>query len=380
MRLIHLSDLHLGKRLNEVSLLDDQRAILAQICEIIRDEAPEAVLIAGDVYDRSNPPAEAMTIFGEFLAQLSALGTRVLVISGNHDSAERVAYGAGFFAPAGVHISPVYDGHIAPVTLRDALGEVDFYLMPFIDPEVVRAMFPDAEIRSVSDAAAAVVAEMGVDPSRRSVLVAHEFVAGGLPSDSERTTVGTLDNVAPEVFGGFDYVALGHLHRAQNVGREIGAMRYCGTPLKYSASEAGDEKSVTVVELGAKGEFDLRVVPLRMPRDVRRLRGLFEELMNAGAAPGQEQDYYYITLTDELDVPNAAARLRERFPNMMSVDYDNARTRMLGRLEGAANVAEKTPMELLCELYAKQHGGAEMRPETAALAERIMREMEGWQA
>lgn len=378
MKLIHLSDLHLGKRLNELSLIEDQRDILDKILTVTAQEAPEAVIIAGDIYDRANPPVEAVRLFDDFLVRLTALGTKVLMISGNHDAAERVAYGGRIFAQGGVYVSPVYEGHVSPVTLSDAYGEVRFYLLPYLHPEAVKPFFPERDITSFQAAAEAAVSEMQVDPAMRNVLVAHQFVTGGQTSESERRSIGTLDNVDAEVFADFDYVALGHLHRPQRVGREDGTIRYCGTPLKYSLSEHLGDKSVTVAELGPKGSISLRTVPLTPLREIRPLRGGFDELMLRGPLAGQEQDYYYVTLTDEIEIPNAAARLRERYRNVMSLEYERTRQSMEAPIPEA--VAERTPMALLQELYTIQHGGREMDEETAALAAEMMQKIAGWQA
>ena len=377
MKCMHLSDLHLGKRLIEVSMLEDQAHILDQIVAIAAEERPQAVLIAGDVYDRSNPPVEAMTLFADFLSRLAALGCTVLVISGNHDSDERVAYLAGLVRRSGVCISPVYDGHIEPVRLRDEYGEVLFWLMPFIHPEVARGFFPDETIACANDAARLVIGEMDVDTGARNVILSHQFISGSVFDSQEQKVVGTLDNVDPALYNAFDYVALGHIHGAQNIGRDDGTMRYCGTPLKYSRREAADVKSVTIVELGPKGDVRTATRALTPLREVRVKRGPFDQLTAEGPAKGEEDDYYFITLTDEDDVPSAAARLRERFGRVLAVDYDNARTRSDAPLDvGAPECEDKDAMTLLDELF-RMINGREMEDEARAFADRVIREMEG---
>lgn len=285
MKLFHLSDLHLGKRLNELPLLEDQKYILSQIIEMVRAEQPKAMLIAGDVYDRAQPPAEAVALFDEFITTLSAMGVHVLIISGNHDSAERIAYGGKLFSKSGIHVSPVYSGSIEPVELSDDFGPVRFYLLPYLHPVSVARLLPDRDITGFDDATAAVIDTMQINPSVRNVLLAHQFVVGGSVSDSERQ-IGTLDQVDASHFDAFDYVALGHLHRPQNVAREDGTMRYCGTPLKYSLSEVQDEKSVTVVELNEKGSVTVRLLPLRAPHEMRKIVGTFDELYKSGPLEG----------------------------------------------------------------------------------------------
>lgn len=354
MKLFHLSDLHLGKRLNETSLHEDQVHILAEIHRLAEEERPDAILIAGDVYDRSMPSAEAVLLFDDFLCRLSRLRIPVMIISGNHDSAERLSFGGRLMELSGIHISPVYNGSVRAITLSDEHGAVNFWLLPFIKPIHVRRYFPDAEIESYTDACRVAVEAMGVDATARNVLITHQFVTGALPSESEEISVGGTDNVDAAVFEDFDYVALGHIHGPQNVGSS--RVRYCGTPLKYSLSEADHYKSVTVVELGAKGELQLRTLPLTPLRDVRELRGCFAEIMDRGFdRGGSASDYLYITLTDEEDIPEAVGRLQTLYPNILGLRYDNTRTRRDQVIEAAADVQRKSPLELFAELFEKQN-------------------------
>ena len=270
MKFVHLSDLHIGKRVNEFSMLEDQKYILEQILSLVRDEQADGVFLAGDLYDKAVPPAEAVRVLDEFLTRLAGMGVPVFAVSGNHDSAERVAFGARLLSGRGVYLSPVYDGHVERVCLTDDYGEVRVYLLPFVRPAVVRHVFEEEEIGSYQDAVRAAVEHMEVEPSVRNVLVAHQFVTGAARCESEEILVGGLDNVDASVFDDFDYVALGHIHSPQHVGRET--VRYCGTPLKYSFSEAEQEKSVTVVELREKGRSEIRKIPLKPLRDMRRIR------------------------------------------------------------------------------------------------------------
>lgn len=355
MKIIHLSDLHLGKRVNEFSMLEDQAYILTKIINVVDEKRPDAVILAGDLYDKSVPPAEAVTLLDDFLVRLVKRRVQVLVISGNHDSPERVAFAGRLIEQSGVHLSPVYNGTVAPITLEDDFGPVNFYLLPFVKPAHVRRFFPEQEIVSYTDAVRTAVNAMGMDFSRRNVLVTHQFVTGAERSESEEVSVGGADNVDASVFEGIDYVALGHIHGPQNIGSE--RLRYCGTPLKYSFSEADHSKSVTVVELREKGMLEIHTVPLIPKRDLRELRGSYLELTARSNYAGTDiEDYLHITLTDEEDIPDVAAKLRVIYPNLMKLDYDNRRTRSQTAVGAAEDVERKTPLELFGELYEKQNG------------------------
>ena len=368
MKFIQTADLHIGKSVCEHSMLDDQRHILNEILKVVVAEKPDALLIAGDVYDKSVPSAEAVAVLDDFLVQLSKTGTRVFVLSGNHDSAERIAFGGRLMENKGVYMSSVYSGTFTPVTLKDDVGEVDLWMLPFVRPAAVRASLENDEDRAqVTDYTSAMhmaISQMKFTPGRRNVLLAHQFVTGAERSDSEEN-VGGLDNVDSFVFDGFDYVALGHIHKPQNValdGAGMARVRYSGTPLKYSMSETAHVKSLTVVELGepnAGGLADIAVreIPLKPSHDMREIRGTYAELVSpefrsAQMAEGKKlDDYVYVKLTDENDVPDAALKLRGIFPNLMILDYDNARTRnrKITMVEG--KVEQKTPMELFSEFF-----------------------------
>ncbi len=356
---MHLADLHLGKRVNGFSMMEDQEYILNRILEIMEEEQPDGLLIAGDVYDKTIPPAEAVRLMDDFLTAVAAKHVPVFLISGNHDSAERVAFGHQLMQGSGIWISPVYDGTIRHHTLEDRWGEVNIYLIPFLRPSVVRSFFPDVEIEDYTDALRTIIEDLQVDTSRRNVVLAHQFVtaAGALPEtcDSEQLSVGGLDRVDGSVFSPFDYTALGHLHGPQRVGRET--IRYAGSPLKYSFSELHQKKSVTVVELRAKGETEIRQIPLQPRREMTELRGTFEEILEEARKKGEPQtDYYHMILTDETDVVDALSRLREYYPNIMLLDYDNLRTRSQKEVEQLDRVEERTPGELFAALYEQQNG------------------------
>lgn len=355
MKFLHLADLHLGKRVNGFSMLEDQAHILRQILAILDDEQPDGVLIAGDVYDKSVPSVEAVELLDGFLTELRARGVPVLLISGNHDSPERLAFGGRVMDSCGIHISPVYDGALAPVTLHDAFGPVHVWLLPFVKPAHVRRWFPDADIESYTDAMAEAVAHMDIDTAARNVLVTHQFVTGGTRSGSEELSVGGTDNVDSGVFAPFDYVALGHLHGAQHIGRET--IRYAGSPLKYSFSEARQHKSVTVVTLGEKGDVQVRTVALTPLRELREIRGSYDELTARSfyEHTTYRSDYLHLILTDEQDVFDAMSRLRTIYPYLMTLDYDNARTRAAGGMSVPAETERRTPLELFEALYQRQN-------------------------
>ena len=376
MKLVHLSDLHLGKRVNEFSMLEDQKHILWEILRIIGQEKPDGVIIAGDVYDKAVPPAEAVALLDEFLVRLAGMRTEVFIISGNHDSAERIAFGSRLIRESGVHLSPVFSGEIEPCTLTDEYGEVQIRMLPFIKPADVRHAFPEEEIGDYTDAVRTVIRHMNPDPSVRNVLVAHQFVTGAERSDSEDVSVGGMDNVDASVFEPFDYVALGHIHGPQRIGRET--VRYCGTPLKYSFSERNHVKSVTVVTLSEKGRTEIRTVPLIPLHDMREIRGTYEELTLRKNWEGTAtDDYLHVILTDENDVPDAMARLRVIYPNIMKVDYDNQRTRTASLTGLAEETERKSEMELFEEFYAGQNGqplSGEQRSFAEALLEKLKEE------
>ena len=365
MKLMHLSDLHLGKRLNEFSLLEDQSFILQQLVELVRSEQPDCVLLAGDIYDKPVPPAEAVTLFDDFLNKLAQL-TTVCVTSGNHDSAERLAFGAQLMREGGVHFCGLYTGEPQCVTLQDAYGSVHIYLLPFLKPAHVRHCLPPTEVEQVTtyhEALRCAVERLHINAAERNVLVAHQFVTGAQTAGSEAVNVGGVDNIGADVFADFDYTALGHIHKAQNVGSE--RVRYSGTPLKYSFAEWQQEKSVTLVELGEKGRVSVTALPLAPLRDLRKLRGSYEELMSKDFydelpkdSDGLLRDFYHLTLTDEEDVPDAVQKLRSVYKNLLQLEYDNKRTRTDNAIEGAERVVEKSPLELMEEFYQLQNNQA----------------------
>ncbi len=373
MKLFHLSDLHLGKRVYDYSMIEDQRYILDKILSAVGEERPDGVLISGDVYDKATPTSEAMELFDSFLFALSGAGVPVFIISGNHDSQERLSFGARLMEGAGIFISRTYCGRVDPITLEDSFGKVNIYLLPFVKPSQIRR-FHDEPVESYTDGMRAAISSMEIDQQERSILLCHQFVSGGSRTESEEISVGGTDNVDPSVFEPFDYVALGHLHRAQSIGKKT--VRYCGTPLKYSFSEARDKKSITVVELYEKGRVEVREIPLTPMREMVELRGDYDRLMERNFWDGTTypEDYVHITLTDEEDVIDAYARLGVIYKNMMKLDYDNERTRRQASPEALGAAEKKTPLEHFSDLFLLQNNKemtAEQKEFVSELIEKI---------
>lgn len=413
MKFLHISDLHIGKRINEFSMLEDQKYILDKILTIAEREQAEGVLLAGDIYDKTVPSAEAVQVFDRFLTGLAKRKIKVFAVSGNHDSPERIAFGAELMKGKGVYLSPVYDGRVAKVALEDTYGKLYVHLFPFVKPATVRhglevqqtlqrersngtepslqqersngaepslqrersnGAEPSKLPESYNEAVRAVVERMEVDADQRNILVAHQFVTGASRCESEETAVGGLDNVDADLFDAFDYVALGHIHSPQHVGRDT--LRYCGTPLKYSFSEAEQEKSVTVVELREKGQVELRQIPLTPLRDMRRIRGTYMEVMDRNFYQGtNREDYVQITLTDEEDVPDGLQRLRKVYPNLMRLVYDNARTRQSREVGAAEELERKSELELFSDFYVLQNNQTMSAKQTELVRQLIQESM-----
>ena len=376
MKLIHLSDIHLGKRVNEYSMIEDQEYILKRIINIVDDEMPDGVIIAGDVYDKSVPSAEAVQLFDDFLVRLAKRKIEVFVISGNHDSPERIAFASRIMDASGIHMSPVYTGEIVPISMHDEYGEVTVYMLPFVKPVHVRRFCED-EITTYTEAVKHAVLKMNINPDNRNVLVTHQFVTGARRSESEEISVGGTDNVDAGVFDEFDYVALGHIHSPQNCGSD--KIRYCGTPLKYSFSEARDKKSVTVVEIAEKGNVTYRTVELVPKHDLVELKGTYAELTLKSFYENTtwQDDYTHITLTDEEDVPDAIGKLRTVYHRLMKLDYDNKRTRSNAEISGAADIESKSPLELFSDFYALQNNQLMNEEQTVFMQELIQNIWEG---
>ena len=378
MKFVHLSDLHLGKRVSEIPMLEDQRHILLRILQVIGQEKPDAVFIAGDVYDKPIPPAEAVSVFDDFLVRLAGMKTQVFVISGNHDSAERIAFGGRLMDASGIHMAPVYSGETVPFVMTDEYGEIRIHMLPFVKPADVRHVYPEEDTGSYTEAVRTAVSHMNTDPSVRNILVAHQFVTGAARSESEDVSVGGMDNVDVSVFDAFDYAALGHIHGPQHIGRET--VRYCGTPLKYSFSEKDHRKSVTIVTMEEKGKTVIRTVPLEPLHDMREIRGTYNDLtLKANYEGTAVDDYLHVVLTDEDDVPDALAKLRTVYPNIMKLDYDNTRTRNTNPGSVPEAMERKSEIELFEAFFEQQNGrpmSEEQRVFSGKLLEKIREEMQ----
>ncbi len=374
MKFFHLADLHLGKLVHDFPMLEEQADALRQILVYADAEQPDAVLIAGDVFDRSVPAADALKLFDDFVVALIRKNIPVYMISGNHDSAQRNAHLSTLLAASRVHIAPAYEGSLQVHHLQDDYGPVDLVMLPFLRPNMVRPHFPGEEIPTWTKAVQAALSGVNLAPNHRAILLAHQFVTGGLTSDSEEFAIGGADNVDSALFDQFDYVALGHLHQAQRLTRD--SLRYAGSPLKYSFSEARHKKSITCVELFEKGRMDIRLLGLTPLRDLKELRGTYEELMSKPFYDTLDREHYFkITLTDEQDQPDALSRLRLVYPRLMRLEYDNLRTRSASALMDLEAREASTPLDLFALLY-KEQNGAELSPEQGDFLQNLMNELE----
>ncbi len=370
MRFLHTSDLHLGKRLHEVSLLADQEYILRQITALAEEKGCDAVVIAGDIYDKSAPSAEAVALFDRFATELCGKGIALIANYGNHDSADRVGYASALLHQSGVHLSPRFHGTVERAVLRDDFGDVNFYLLPFLKPVTVSAACDCGEFDSYDGAVRYAVGLTEADLCARNVIVSHQYVTGGERSESEEVNVGGLDNISADIFDGFDYCALGHLHKPQKILRET--VRYAGSPLKYSLDEYGSPKSAVLVTMGEKGVCETELLPLVPLHDVRRLKGSYDELTLRSNYEGTAvDDYLHVILTDEDYVTDALYKLRTIYPNIMKLEYANARTAHHADMDelsaAAAEGDDLTPLEMFAALYRGQNN-TELTESGAAFA------------
>lgn len=360
MKLLHLADLHLGKSLGDFDLTGDQRFILEQIIDLAREESVDAVLMAGDVYDKSVPSEAATRLLDFFLSRLSEEGVKVFLISGNHDSDDRLQYGSSLFRAQNVFIAAVFDGTVQKQTLTDAYGEVDIYMLPFVKASQVRHFYPDEEIENYEGAVRTVLAHAAPDRTKRNILIAHQFVAGrgedpalGGSEGAGTQSVGLVEKIGYGCFEDFDYVALGHIHSPQSVGRR--EIRYAGSPLKYSLSEVHNEKSVPLITLGEKGEVKIDLIPLKPLRDVRHIKGKMQDLLSRENVR-ETEDFIYATLTDEDIISDAMGILQQVYPNTVRIDYDNSRTRAVERADISSVADQKSFSELIGDFYRWIYG------------------------
>ena len=372
MKILHISDLHIGKTVNAFSMLEDQEHVLAQVLGYVGLHRPDAVVIAGDVYDKLAPPPDAVRVFDRFITELAGMGPEVMIVSGNHDSPERLGFASGIMKERGVHIYGVFDGKMRVAALRDGYGEVRFYMLPFIRPADARRYYGGEgdTADSYQDAVSAIIGAAGIDVSARNVLIAHQFFASESAdperTDSERETVGGTDRIDVEACGitaNFDYAAFGHLHRSQRAGP--GHVRYAGSPLKYSLSECFHDKCALLVELRGKGELSVEALPLKPLRDMRRIRGRIDALLEEARSGADDlfagtgkNDYLHVILTDEDEVYDAIGKLRAVFPNVMKIEYDNSRSNAGPGPDGEISFEDATPLSLFEDFYESQNGAA----------------------
>lgn len=373
MKIIHISDLHLGKNLNGINLFEDQKYILSKIIEIIKEEKIDALLISGDIYDKSIPSAEAVFLLDEFLGEIKKLNIATFIISGNHDNQRRLSYGNAIFKNNNIFISNVYAGVLEKITLEDEFGKVNFYLLPFLKPSMVSPFFEGRNIASYDDAIALALEDTlaKLKNDERNIILAHQFVTGGSLSDSEDVVVGGVDNISKDHFCEFDYVALGHLHTPQKLGENI---YYSGTPLKYSISEANHKKGLMLITLKEKGNLEIAKIPLKPKRDLRRIKGKYADIvLKKNYENTDTQDLVAITLTDEEEIPDIIYRLRAIYPNILSIDYENKSSEM-EKIE-LAKIKVKSPLELFGEFY-KLYNDRELTVEQVKILEEILDEEE----
>ncbi len=385
MRFIHLSDLHIGKRVNDFSMLEDQKYVFEQVFDIIKKENIDGVIIAGDIYDKAVASADAVEVYDKFITTLADINKPVFIISGNHDSAQRISFASKIMKNNNIYIAPVFNGKMEKVTLEDEYGYIDVYMLPFVKPVIVKKCFElqnsedtqnhnvqaseqqtnvnnltDSKIENYTQAVKAIIDNTNIDKKRRNIIIAHQFVTGAKACGSEELMAGGLDNVDISVFEAFDYTALGHIHRAQKVGKDN--IRYCGTLLKYSFSEINHKKSVTIVDIGRKEDIgkcdiDISLLTVKPLHDMRHIKGEYNTITDRSNYINTDlSDYMYITLTDEEDVPDALAKLRSIYPNIMKLDYDNTRTRNVSNIMCDIQTKEKTPVEIISDFYEVQNG------------------------
>ncbi|WP_138269481.1 exonuclease SbcCD subunit D [Anaerofustis stercorihominis] len=355
MKFMHLSDLHLGKRVNGYSMIEDQKYIINNILEIMDNENIESVIIAGDVYDKSVPPVDAVELFNDFLEELENRNLYVFVISGNHDSPERIAFGNSFMRKSKIFFSPVYNGEINEIELNDEYGKINIWMLPFIKPLNVRKVYEDKVINTYNDAVKTVIDNLKIDTNERNIMITHQFVTGAERTDSEEISVGGSDNIDVSNFDKFDYTALGHIHRPQNCKSE--RVRYSGTPLKYSFSEAKDKKSATIIDIKEKNNISIKTVPFKPLRDMVEIKGKYNDIMRLDfyKDTSYREDYMHIILTDEEDIPDVITKLRAVYHNIMKVDYDNIRTRSSNQIKEIENIESFSPFELFSDFYKQQN-------------------------
>lgn len=377
MKFLHLGDLHIGKTLCDFDLCEDQEYILNQIIDIAKDRNVDAVLIAGDVYDKAIPSEAAVRLFDEFLNNLVKEKFKVCMISGNHDSDERLNFGSSLFKINNLYISAKCDETIYKKTFEDDYGKVNVYLLPFVKHYQVRRLFPQKEINNYEDAVRVLIENSNIDASERNIIVAHQFVTNKseMPqlSGSEGVgtkNVGTIEMISAGIFDEFDYVALGHIHSCQSVGKET--VRYSGSPLKYSLSEVNADKYVPIVELNAKGDVKVEKVLLKPLREVRHIKGTIEKLLDKNNIKSPD-DYIYVTLTNEDYISDAMGIFQQYYPNTLHIDYDNSRTKDIQEVN-VSDITQGYSFEDMVSMFYREIYGCDISSEEMELMQEVARE------
>lgn len=359
MKFFHISDLHIGKIVNGFSMLEDQKFVIKQILEKIDTEKPDAVIIAGDVYDKTTPNIDAVSLLDYFLTALLDKKVAVFCISGNHDSAERLEFGNQILRNNKIYIEGVFRGEMKKITVEDEYGKIHFHLLPFVRPSNVRNFYKEEKINSYEDAVRTIILSSEINKEERNILISHQFIlpiTGEIDrSDSETESLGGINSISSKILEDFDYVALGHIHRPQKVGKDY--IRYGGSPLKYSFSEVNHKKAVTVVDIKEKGNCEISNFKLTPLYDMRKIKGPFKELISDEIVNGNNKyDYLHITLTDEEEIVDAIGKLRVYYPNIMELSFENSRTKYDGDLSNLNLIEKKSPMEIFNEFFKEQNG------------------------
>ena len=364
-KFLHLADLHIGKKLGDYPLLEDQKLVLQQAIAAAKN--CDGVLIAGDIYDKSNPSTEAMAVFDEFLTKLYEARKPVYLISGNHDAFGRISYFGKILENNQITMPTEFTGKLQAVNMPD--DEIQIYLLPFITPTRVRAIYKDPKIESYQDAVEIVLKHSDISQDKINILVAHQFITGGTKSDEE-FAVGGLDNINASVFDMFDYVALGHLHKPQQCNRET--IRYAGSPLKYSLSEEHQKKSFTVIEIQDKNNIKINLIPVQLPHDIRTVKGSSDELFNTS----RTEDYISVILTDENPDPDARAILRDNFPNMIQFRIENSKIQVNQSVSVTESLEKKSPVDMLNMFYQSRHNSQNLTENQLQIVHEIFAELE----
>ncbi|MBO6127727.1 MAG: exonuclease SbcCD subunit D [Pseudobutyrivibrio sp.] len=359
MKFIHLADLHIGKSVKDFSMIEDQKFILNQIIDIVKKEKVDAVLISGDVYDRTIPSEDAVRLFDDFIFNLSEVQVKVLLISGNHDSDERLNFGSRLFVNKGVYFCTKYNGSLYKQTFEDEYGPINFYLLPFVKASQIKHFYPESDIETYDQAVRVALNNGDINTTERNVILAHQFVAGksgeitlGGSESPAVANVGLVERIGYDCFDDFDYVALGHIHKAQKIGRE--EVRYAGTPLKYHVDEVNDEKSIPIVSMGDKGDVSIELKTLKPLHDMRAIKGTMKQLLDEKNVV-KPDDYIFVTLTDEDVINDAMTIFRQTYPNTMQIRYENSHTKEIEMVDPSKITEMRSFPELISDFYYQMY-------------------------